>query len=91
MSHQLPGEPSLGARITDAGYQWSAAAENIAWNTGRSVAGAEYVENLMYSEQPPDDGHRLNILSRTYLDVGIDVIVDSATGRLWLTEDFGAP
>ena len=44
----------------------------------------------MYNEKPPDDGHRRNILSKTYVDVGIDVISDSVHGKAHIT-DFGRP
>ncbi|KGG52340.1 hypothetical protein DI09_187p30, partial [Mitosporidium daphniae] len=30
MSHQLPGGPSLGERVTEAGFEWRSIAENIA-------------------------------------------------------------
>jgi uncharacterized protein YkwD len=63
LSHQLAGEAALGARISQVGVSWHAAAENIGWTTDRSVAGARSMENAMYQEKAPDDGHRLNILS----------------------------
>jgi uncharacterized protein YkwD len=45
----------------------------------------------MYNEKPPDDGHRRNILNKSFVDVGIDVINDSAHGKVWLVTDFGKP
>lgn len=45
----------------------------------------------MYAETPPNDGHRRNILSTTFVDVGVDVIDDRTHGRIWLTTDFGRP
>jgi uncharacterized protein YkwD len=45
----------------------------------------------MYDEAPPNDGHRRNILSATFVDVGVDVIEDKTHGRVWLTTDFGHP
>jgi uncharacterized protein YkwD len=41
----------------------------------------------MLNEQPPDDGHRLNILSSTFTHIGIAVYRDSS-GTVWLTQDF---
>ena len=38
--------------------------------------------------RPPNDGHRRNILSSTFTVVGVDIYLDPAHGRLWLTEDF---
>jgi uncharacterized protein YkwD len=88
LSHQLPGEPVFSTRISQAGVTWHAAAENIGWTTDRSSTGAMGLESAMYGERPPDDGHRLNILSTAVRYVGIDTYIDSRTGKLWLTEDF---
>ncbi|MHA3702860.1 CAP domain-containing protein [Jatrophihabitans sp. YIM 134969] len=90
LSHQLPGEAGLGARITAAGYSWHYVAENIAWTTNATSAGAQEMQTKMYQEVPPNDGHRQNILSGTARHVGVAVLVDSR-GQLWLTTDFGAP
>lgn len=90
LSHQLPGEGSLGDRVT-LWYAWSSCGENIAWNSQRSQAGALSLETAMYSETPPNDGHRRNILSTSFVDVGVDVVDDSTHGRVWLTTDFGKP
>ena len=90
LSHQLPGEASLGDRVT-LWYAWSACGENIAWNGQRSQAGVLALETAMYGETPPNDGHRRNILSTSFVDVGVDVIDDSTHGRVWLTTDFGKP
>ena len=43
----------------------------------------------MYNEVAPYDGHRLNILNRHYRDVGIDIYMDAAHHKMWLTQDFG--
>jgi uncharacterized protein YkwD len=88
MSHQLPGEPDFGTRIREAGVPWHYAAENIGWTTNRTVSGADGLETAMYNEVPPNDGHRLNILSTAVHYVGIDVYIDATHGKLWLTEDF---
>ncbi len=92
LSHQCPGEASLGDRETAAGVQWGAAGENI----GQASAGADAQQiataavNLtqsMLDEQPPNDGHRQNILSSTFTHVGIAVYRDP-NGTVWLTQDF---
>jgi uncharacterized protein YkwD len=41
----------------------------------------------MLAEQPPNDGHRLNILSSSFSHVGITVSRDSQ-GTVWMTQDF---
>jgi uncharacterized protein YkwD len=91
LSHQLSGEAALGSRISAAGYRWSAVAENVAYNSRRSQDGVLAVQKAMYNEKPPNDGHRQNILSEGYADVGIDVINDSVHDKVWLVTDFGRP
>jgi uncharacterized protein YkwD len=93
LSHQCPGEPALGQRETDAGVDWTAAGENIGEGgpvADTSAAIAQMAVGLtqsMLNEQPPDDGHRLNILSATFTHIGIAVDRDSS-GTVWLTQDF---
>jgi uncharacterized protein YkwD len=90
MSHQLPGEAWFADRILAAGYPYVYAGENVGWNSVRTVAGALQLETMMYTEKPPNDGHRQNILSPHYTQIGVDVYVDPGTGKIWLTEDFGS-
>jgi uncharacterized protein YkwD len=90
MSHLLPGELSLGGRIMRAGYlPWRMVGENIAWNSDWSLNGAYYLENMMFNEVWPNDGHRQNILNPGYSDVGINVHMDALHHKMWITEDFG--
>lgn len=91
MSHQLPGEPYFADRIQNAGYKYWYAGENIGWNSVQTLDGVRQLETIMYNEKAPDNGHRLNILSKNYTNVGIDVYFDNANGKVWLTEDFGKP
>lgn len=88
MSHQLPGEPDFGTRETNAGVHWSSAGENIGWTSEMTQAGALGIEASMLGETPPNDGHRKNILSASFTVVGVDIYLDQAHGKLWLTEDF---
>jgi len=93
LSHQCPGEPPLGTRETDAGVTWTSAGENIGEGgpvPDTSVAIAQMALGLtqdMLNEKPPDDGHRLNILSSTFQIIGIAVFRDSS-GTVWMTQDF---
>jgi len=89
MSHLLPGELSFGGRIINAGYNWRSCGENIAWNSDWTLAGAYYLERLMYNEVAPYNGHRLNILNRYYRDVGVYIYMDGVHHKMWLTVDFG--
>ena len=93
LSHQCPGEPPLGERETEAGVDWTAAGENIGEggpvaDTAAAIAQmAVGLTQSMLNEQPPDDGHRLNILSSSFTHIGIAVYRDSS-GTVWLTQDF---
>ncbi|MGN6605889.1 MAG: CAP domain-containing protein [Jatrophihabitans sp.] len=90
MSHQLPGEAPLTTRVSRTGYRWHWVGENVAWNSDISAAGLLLLQHIMYNELPPENGHRLNILSPNYKQVGIDVYIDRSNGKVWMTEDFGA-
>jgi uncharacterized protein YkwD len=93
LSHQCPGEPAIGQRETNAGIDWTAAGENIgeggpvADTTAAIASMAVGLTQSMLNEQPPNDGHRLNILSTSYTHIGIAVYRDSS-GTVWLTQDF---
>ena len=93
LSHQCPGEPPLSARETAAGIVWTAAGENVGQGgpvSDTDSAIAEMVVSLtqaMINERPPDDGHRLNIMSSKFTRVGIAVYRDGS-GTVWLTQDF---
>jgi len=93
LSHQCPGEPAIGQRETNAGIDWTAAGENIgeggpvADTTAAITSMAVGLTQSMLNEQPPNDGHRLNILSTSYTHIGIAVYRDSS-GTVWLTQDF---
>jgi len=93
LSHQCPGEPPLGTRETGAGVVWTAAGENIGEggpvaDTPSAIAQmAVALTQDMLNEKPPDDGHRLNILSSTFAHIGIAVTIDSS-GTVWMTQDF---
>ena len=89
MSHQLPGEAFFAKRISSAGYKWDWAGENIAYNKLISTAGVLQLESMMYHEKAPNDGHRLNILSPHFHNVGVDIFIDHVHHTVWLTTDFG--
>lgn len=88
LAHQLPGEAGLGDRERQQGITWRLAAENIGVTNDVSEHGALSLHQAMMAEQPPDDGHRQNILSPQSNQLGVDVLFDSLHGKLWLTEDF---
>jgi uncharacterized protein YkwD len=88
LSHQLPGEAYFAVRILKAGFHWLWAGENIAWNSRMTRHGVVRLEQMMYDEKPPNDGHRVNILSPHYRNVGVDVYLDDTHHKVWLTTDF---
>ena len=93
LTHQCPGEAAIGDRETAAGVQWTAAGENIGDGGPESdsqsamASMAVSLTNDMLAEQPPNDGHRLNILSSSYTEVGIAVTINSS-GTVYMTQDF---
>jgi uncharacterized protein YkwD len=93
LSHQCPGEAALGVRETAAGVTWTSAGENIGEGgpvSSSTTAIAQMAVTLtqdMLAEKPPDDGHRLNILSGAFHHIGIAVFRDGA-GTVWMTQDF---
>jgi uncharacterized protein YkwD len=93
LSHQCPGEPSLGDRETAAGVHWTAAGENIGEGGPVADASAAITQMAvtltqdMLNEKPPDDGHRQNLLSSTFTHIGI-AIYRGSDGTVWMTQDF---
>jgi uncharacterized protein YkwD len=82
MSHQLPGEADLGARLTAAGYSFLRAGENVARGQ-RTVA--EVMTSWLSSP-----GHRANILSAHYTQGGFAVAYGADGSPYWAV-DFGSP
>ncbi|MER6355443.1 sigma-70 family RNA polymerase sigma factor [Streptomyces sp. NPDC001634] len=93
LEHQCPGEASFGDREHAAGVSFGSAGENI--GTGGPIAHttaaltdmAVGITKSMLAEQPPNDGHRKNILNPGFHHIGIKVLHD-ASGTLWMTQDF---
>lgn len=77
LSHRFPDEGELMQRIADTGLHLNAAAENLAYSTDSD----ELHSSLMRSP-----GHRANMLSPQYDEVGIGVIrIDN---KFFATQDF---
>lgn len=81
--HQLPGELGLGDRILAARYNFATAGENI-YAFAESVlyghAGfvIDWGKTATGIQTPP--GHRNNLLSSTFIEIGIDVTPENNTG-----------
>lgn len=80
-SHDTPEGVSFATRITNEGYRWSAAAENIA-------KGQRTPDDVMraWMNSP---GHRANILNCNLKDLGVGLAYEGRTA-VW-TQDFGTP
>jgi len=81
-SHTTPEGVEFSTRITNAGYRWSRAGENIA--KGQPTP-AEVMTAWMNSA-----GHKANILTCAFKNIGVGVAAD-AQGTLVWTQDFASP
>jgi uncharacterized protein YkwD len=81
-SHTTLEGVDFATRITNAGYRWRGAAENIA--KGQRTP-ADVMDSWMNSA-----GHRANILNCGYQDIGVGVAADASGSLIW-TQDFGTP
>jgi uncharacterized protein YkwD len=82
MSHTGSDWSSPFARMTRAGYPWSSAGENVAWN--------QQTVDAVMSCWELSPGHRLNILSGAYKNIGAACCY-SKTGQPYWCVDFGSP
>lgn len=80
LSHELPGEPSLGVRVRRAGYSWTLVGENVAAGYATSEA---VVQGWMNSS-----GHRRNILNCRFRHIGVGYAVSDRGTPYW-TQVFG--
>lgn len=77
LSHQLPGEASLPARVAQAGVHHSWLSENIAEGASADDIHAQFMKS---------PNHRANILDSDMDTVGIGVVESS--GKWYAVEDF---
>ncbi len=91
MSHQCPGEADPCQRVSNEGISWTSCGENVGYTSPNPTdwTGVKKIEQAMLAEQPPDDGHRLNLLNTSYHRVGIGIYLDTR-GLVWITEDFAS-
>jgi uncharacterized protein YkwD len=82
MSHQLPGEASMGDRVTAEGYRWRGLGENVA--AGYTSASA-VMEGWMNSP-----GHKANILNCGFEEIGVGLAKASGGTQYW-TQVFATP
>ncbi len=89
LSHACPGEPAPCQRVSNEGISWSVCGENVGYASATPDAwsGVQLIEQSMLNEQPPDDGHRRNLLSSDFRRIGLGIYLDTQ-GYVWVTEDF---
>ncbi|GGN89074.1 hypothetical protein GCM10010112_73170 [Actinoplanes lobatus] len=92
LSHQCSGEAGLGDRFSAQGVSWSTAGENIGFGSSGSsdaamVRAANGLTDAMLAEVPPNDGHRKNLLNKSFTRIGLSIVRDSK-GVTWMTQDF---
>lgn len=95
-SHSLPGEASLGSRITNAGYSnWTTYGENVfAYATSVFYAHAGFAidwGNTPTGIQTPA-GHRNSMMNNSFREVGLSITPENnsstSVGPLVVTQDF---
>jgi uncharacterized protein YkwD len=94
--HEFPPGPGLGERVDATGYVWTNLAENIFAYTESALHGhagfvVDWGNGIDGMQNPP--GHRNNIMSPLWVDVGIAAIAESdvntEVGPYVVTQDFG--
>jgi uncharacterized protein YkwD len=88
LASRVGDEPALGVRQANQGVLGSYAAENVASTQATGLAGALAAQQSMLAEHPLDGARRQNLLSPALNAIGIDVLLDPAHGRMWITQDF---
>jgi uncharacterized protein YkwD len=100
-AHSSPEGTTPFTRITKTGYQFSNAGENIAFtaSTGllnETVASLQLHDDLFIDEGYAGRGHRINILSSDFREIGIGVKLGKITrngiqyNAAFVTTDFGS-
>lgn len=91
LQHQCPGESDPCQRVSNEGISWTSCGENIGYTSPYPTAWAavRQIDQEMLNEQPPDDGHRQNLLNSTFHRAGVGIYID-ASGTIWVTEDFAS-
>jgi len=80
--HTTPNGVDFATRITNAGYRWSSAGENIA-------KGQRTPADVMFAWMH-SPGHRANILNCGYVNIGVGLAYDAHHTPVW-TQDFASP
>jgi len=92
-SHTGSGGSTPTQRMSAAGYKFAgswASAENIAWATTRPPTGTKDEVELLHTNLMNSPGHRANLLSTTFKEVGIGFEVGAYQGLegAFVTQNF---
>ena len=94
-SHRGEGGSTVRDRATEAGYElegnW-AIGENIGWQSERGAPGIEDDVRDIHQSLMDSPGHRANILSADYDEIGIGIEIGDFRGwdSVMVTQNFGA-
>lgn len=86
MAHKLDGK-TVGARATDAGYDYTVIGENLAQASGGDPTEPPTPEEI-HKSWMASKGHRVNILQAKYRETGV-AIVRNAKGNYYYAQVFG--
>jgi uncharacterized protein YkwD len=88
MGHTGSDGSTPASRAQGAGYPSSFVGENVA----AGYATFDRVLEAYMEETPPNDGHRRNVLSEEYQEIGFGYAYnDSSDFKQYWTQDFGSP
>jgi Ca2+-binding RTX toxin-like protein len=96
-AHQGIGDGTLGSRMQASGYVYNYAGENIAWNGTTGFLDADKAIGAHHEMLFKSAGHRTNILSSDFQEIGIGaatgVFTQNGTNfnALMSTQNFGEP
>lgn len=88
-SHDSPEGCNAGCRLEQAGYEYQAWGENIAWRESSNLPSAAALAEHFVSAWMNSPGHRANILKSDFTHEGIGLALDGT--RVYITANFSDP
>jgi uncharacterized protein YkwD len=86
-AHHLP-RLSMNAKLIHSAHVHNLAMAK-ADEMSHQLPGEAFFADRISAEKAPDNGHRLNILDKSFRNIGIDVYFDKTHNKMWFTQDFG--
>ena len=78
-SHQIPGYGSVFDKLSNTGYCFKLAGENIGWNTYPDDLATGAIQKMFMDSS----GHRANILGKTWDVIGVGAYKSSSGKKMW--------